>query len=260
MPDISREQINIRDLNLHFTQTGEGPVVLFLHGAGAAGPNPFEPMLERLNSDFQVIVPEHPGYGYSDRPDWIKSISDVAYFYLDFLEQMDLSDIHLMGNSMGGWIACEIAIRNTRRLKSLTLIGSVGINIEGISPPVYLFDKTPEETMRLALTDEKIISELLSRQPNAEQIKINERNLETAAQYVSIPYNDNLHNWLHRIDIPTLILAGDGDGLVSPGYLHEFEKRIPNSKMSVLEDCGHIPSLERPDLLNSVFREFVAGL
>tara|TARA_B100000315_G_scaffold259672_1_gene316598 strand:- start:336 stop:1118 length:783 start_codon:yes stop_codon:yes gene_type:complete len=260
MPDILKEQISIRNQNLHFTQTGEGPVVLFLHGAGAAGSNPFEPMLERLNSSFHVIVPEHPGYGYSDKPDWIKSIPDVAYFYLDFLEQMDLSDIHLIGNSMGGWIACEIAIRNTQRLQSLTLIGSVGINIEGVSPPMYLFDKTPEEIMRLALTDEKIIEELLSIQPSEEQEKINARNMETAAQYVSTPYSDGLHNWLHRIDVPTLILAGDGDDLVSPEYLREFEKRIPNSKMSILEDCGHIPSLERPDLLNSVFREFVGNL
>lgn len=259
MPIITKEQVNIRGLNLHFTRTGKGPVVLFLHGAGAAGPNPFDPMLERLNSDFEVFVPEHPGYGKSDRPDWIKNISDVADFYLDFLEHLNLSEIHLMGNSMGGWIACEIAVRNTQQIRSLTLIGSVGINVEGVAPPVYLFDKTPEETMRLALTDEKIISELLSRQLSEEQIKINAQNLETAALYVSTPYSADLHEKLHIIDVPTLILGGDSDGLVSPAYLREFEKRIPKSILRILKDCGHIPSLERPDLLNSVFREFLSG-
>ncbi len=260
MPEIHRETISIQDQNFHFTRTGAGPVVLFLHGAGAAGPNRFDPMLERLNVDFDVIVPAHPGYGYSDRPDWIKSISDVAYFYMDFLEILDLTEIHLMGNSMGGWIASEMAVRTTQRLQSLTLVGSVGINVEGAPPPVYLFDKTPEETMRLALTDEKIIEELLSRTLSQEQIKINERNLATAEQYVSTPYSADLHNWLHRIDVPTLILGGDGDGLISPAYLREFEKRIPNFRMQMLENCGHIPSLERPDLLNRVFREFGAEM
>ena len=188
MKKIFREKITIRNSHFHFTRSGEGPVVMFLHGAGAAGPDPFEPMLDKLNPDFQVIVPEHPGYGYSDKPDWIKSISDVAYFYMDFIEHLGLSNIHMMGNSMGGWISCEIAIRNTQRLKSLTLIGSVGINVDGVPPPVYLFDKTPEETMRLALTDEKIIEDLLSRQPSAEQTKLNARNLASAEQYVSTPY------------------------------------------------------------------------
>ena len=78
-----------------------------------------------------MIVPEHPGFGASDTPDWLDNVPDLANFYLDFLDQLDLTEVDLVGFSLGGWIAAELAVRNTRRLDSLTLVGRAGIHVEG---------------------------------------------------------------------------------------------------------------------------------
>ena len=79
--------------------------------------------LELLSEMYDLLVPDHPTYGLSDEPEWLDSMDDLAMFYFDFFEQMDLSGVHLVGNSLGGWLAMEIAV-NCSRLKSLTLVGS----------------------------------------------------------------------------------------------------------------------------------------
>ena len=79
-----------------------------------------------------MIVPEHPGFDDSDTPDWLDTIHDLAYFYLDFLAQLDLDRVHLAGVSLGGWIAAEMAVRDTSRLASLTLVGAAGIHVPGV--------------------------------------------------------------------------------------------------------------------------------
>ena len=79
-----------------------------------------------------MIAPEHPGFGESDTPDWLDTIEDLAYFYLDLLEQLKLSGVHLVGLSLGGWIAAELAVRSTQRLASLTLAGAAGLRCPGV--------------------------------------------------------------------------------------------------------------------------------
>ena len=86
--------------------------LLFLHGGGGAGI--WLPCMARLAKKFDVIAPEHPGFGASDTPPWLDTIGDLANFYLDFLEQLDLRGVHLVGSSLGGWIAAELAVRNTQ--------------------------------------------------------------------------------------------------------------------------------------------------
>ena len=80
-----------------------------------------------------MIAPEHPGFGESDTPDWLDNIHDLAYFYLDVLDALKLDDVHLVGNSLGGWIAAELAVRSTERLASLTLAGSAGLYVPGVA-------------------------------------------------------------------------------------------------------------------------------
>src|SRR3954449_3253789 len=112
-------EINVAGVKLAYQEAGAGPTVLYLHGA-AGGTWPA--LVDELAERHRVIVPEHPGFGRSQIPDWMMSVGDVAFFYLDLLRALDLRDVHLVGHCVGGWIAAEIAIRSTGRLSSLALL------------------------------------------------------------------------------------------------------------------------------------------
>src|SRR5437588_2471667 len=121
----------IRDCRIRRMRGGSGAPLVFLHGGGGIGI--WLPSMARLAKKFDVIAPEHPGFGESDTPAWLDTIGDLANFYLDFLDQLDLTGVHLVGSSLGGWIAADLAVRNSTRLASLTLTGSAGIYVEDVS-------------------------------------------------------------------------------------------------------------------------------
>src|SRR5215831_7276782 len=145
MTDPIISTVAIRGCNIKLMRGGSGPPLLFLHGAGGAGA--WLPVMQALAEKFDVIVPEHPGYGASDTPDWLDSIHDLAYFYLDFLDELDLDRVHLVGISIGGWIAAELAVRDTHRLASLTLADAAGIHLPGVAQ-VDTFLSTDEQRIR----------------------------------------------------------------------------------------------------------------
>ena len=111
MADHTDQMISIRDCRIRLMRGGTGAPLLFLHGGGGAGI--WLPSMAALAKKFDVIAPEHPGFGASDTPPWLDNVADLAYFYLDFLEQLDLRGVHLVGSSLGGWIAAELAVRNS---------------------------------------------------------------------------------------------------------------------------------------------------
>src|SRR5438105_12931388 len=113
MADHSSSTVTIRGCRIRIMRGCCGQPVLFLHGGG--GLTPWLPFLARLAAKFDVIVPEHPGFGQSEMPTWLDSVSDLANFYLDFLDQLDLHGVHLVGHSLGGWIAADLAVRNASR-------------------------------------------------------------------------------------------------------------------------------------------------
>ncbi|HYJ44927.1 MAG TPA: alpha/beta fold hydrolase, partial [Xanthobacteraceae bacterium] len=122
MADHSASTISIRDCRIRVMRGGSGSPMLFLHGGGGAGT--WLPFMSRLAATFDVIVPEHPGFGGSDTPPWLDTVPDLANFYLDFFEELGLDGVHLVGQSLGGWVAAELAVRNTSRLASLTLVAA----------------------------------------------------------------------------------------------------------------------------------------
>src|SRR3954447_21500720 len=108
-----------------------GAPVVFLHGAG--GHTGWMAFLDELANRFAVFAPEHPGFGQSEDPPWLDEVADLAYFHLGLLQALALERVHLIGTSLGGWIAAEMAVRSTARLASLTLVGAVGITTGGIT-------------------------------------------------------------------------------------------------------------------------------
>ena len=131
MASSTTETVRVADCSVNVMRGGKGPPLLFLHGAGGAGV--WLPFMAALSERYEVIVPDHPGFGRSDTPDWLDQLSDLAYFYLDFIEALGLDQVHLVGHSLGGWIAAEIAVRSTRRLRTLTLVGAAGVHVNGVA-------------------------------------------------------------------------------------------------------------------------------
>jgi pimeloyl-ACP methyl ester carboxylesterase len=254
--NASEEMLNVRGGSLLMRRAGTGPTVLFLHGAnGVPGWLPF---FDRLSDRFELLVPDHPSFGSSPTPPWLDDMADLAYFYLDLFGELKLKDIHIVGHSMGGWLAQEIAIRSQARIKSIMLIASVGIRIKG-NPVANLFIMTPEQITRAVYADPKIIASELARMPTPEEIARITVNRTASARLAWSPrfFNPKLSKWLHRITVPTQIIWGAQDGVVSAAYAQEFKRLIPHASVTVFPDAGHAPFAERLDDTVQTVADFV---
>jgi pimeloyl-ACP methyl ester carboxylesterase len=123
-------ELKVRNVLIRLHRAGRGPTVLFLHGAG--GVPQWLPFFDALAQRYELLVPEHPGFGGSADPPWIRSMADLAMFYLDLVEEAGLDRVHLIGNSLGGWLAAEILIRDRSRFKSLVQLAPAGIRVKGV--------------------------------------------------------------------------------------------------------------------------------
>ncbi len=153
---------------------GDGPPLLFLHGAGGA--SDWAQFMDRLAARFEMIVPSHPGFGRPDTPDWLDSMSDLAFFYLDLQDALDPGEIHAVGNSLGGWLACEIAVRDANRFRTLSLVAPAGIEIAGVPKDEILLWK-PDERVRNTFFDQALAEQRLAATPGEEAADIALKNL-----------------------------------------------------------------------------------
>src|SRR4029079_14201870 len=152
MDHPAQTKLSVRGCSIGLMRGGAGRPLLILHGAGGAGR--WLPYMADLAAGHDVIVPEHPGFGSSDTPEWLDNIHDLALFYLDVLDQLDRTDVDLLGFSLGGWIVAELAVRSTARLASLTLVGSAGILVPGVAK-VDTFLGSDEQRVRDLFHDPK---------------------------------------------------------------------------------------------------------
>src|SRR5215831_2011091 len=160
MTEPNATSIDIRGCSIALRRSGSGRPLLLLHGAADAGL--WLPYMEDLAARHAVIAPEHPGFGASDTPAWLDTIPDLANFYLDVLDQLDLADVDLVGHDLGGWIAAELAVRNPRRLASLTLVAAAGIHVPGVAQ-VDPFLRTDEQRIRDLFHDPARADEMVAR-------------------------------------------------------------------------------------------------
>jgi len=238
--------VELDGCRVHLRRGGTGKPLLFLHGA--SGAPAIMPFMETLAGRFDVLVPEHPGYGQSDEPEWLENIHDMAYFYLDFLKQLNLSDVVLIGNSMGGWIAMEMAVRDTSRLASLVLVGPAGIAAPGVRP-ADIFLMPPEVLIRNLFHNEKLAEARLAIPETPESIDIGLKNRHTTARLAWEPrlHDPFLPKWLHRVDVPVKVIWGRQDRILPVGFVDFYKKAFPKAEIDIFENCGHLPHAERAD-------------
>jgi pimeloyl-ACP methyl ester carboxylesterase len=240
-------------------RAGAGPVMVMLHGSGGA-PR-FLPGMQALAQKFEVIVPQVPGFGGTELPPWLETISDIANFYLEFLDALDLRQVHLVGLSLGGWVAAELAVRNAGRLASLTLMDAPGIDVPGAAP-LDTSRMDDREAVRAIYFDTKLADEAIARtfKPENEPVRLaNSRLVEKIARQRG--YHDpQLQRWLHRIRIPTLILWGENDRLFPPAYGEAWHRAITGSRLVVLARCGHLPIQEKAEEFAALVGEFCSKI
>jgi pimeloyl-ACP methyl ester carboxylesterase len=240
--------IVLNGLRIETIEGGEGRPLLFLH-PGIGLDAKATPALDRLATGARLIAPSHPGFGTSDLAPTMTTVDDLAYFYLDLMDQLDLRDTIVVGVSFGGWLAAEIAIKSTARISHLVLANSVGIKVGGRETRdiVDVFAVLEPQFNKLAYADPKAGERDYKALPEAELIAT-ARNRESLARFAWSPYmhNPKLKSRLHRIRIPTLFLWGRDDCILSESYGRAFAAEIPGAQFELIDKAGHFPHIEQP--------------
>jgi pimeloyl-ACP methyl ester carboxylesterase len=236
--------------DLEVFRAGTGPQALLLHGAyGWWG---WEPVLERMSQQLAVVAPSHPNFGRSSRNPTVDTVDDLAYYYLDFLEEQAMLPARIVGFGLGGWIAAEMAVRDPGAVERLVLVSSVGIKVgdretRDIGDPFILMGDEHQamlwhdwNTHKAPLPGPGMEPELLERML---------RNAESAMLYGWKPYmhNPKLRQRLHRIKANTLVVWGEQDRIVSREYGKAFADSIPGAKFIAIADAGHYLYREQLD-------------
>ena len=257
MPEIRRFQT--RGIDVRGMEAGQGQTLLFLHGA--SGLPPWNAFFEALSARYAVKVLEHPGFGASDLPPTIRNVADVAMYYLDVLDALDASGVHLVGHSLGGWLAAELATRNCARLASVSLLAPAGIRIKGM-PIGDNFIWSQEESARNLFHDQSFAERMLAHTPSDEEAGLAMRSRFMAAQLGWEPrwFNPALERWLHRISVPSFVVWGRDDKLLPPAYADVWRREIPRCEGELIGDCGHLPHVEKAEQTAACLLNFLAGI
>lgn len=244
---LTQSRMQIGDVDLEIHRGGEGPPLYFVHGAGA---NVKAPFVEKLAQKFSVTFALHPGFGTSSLPFWMDSIDDFVHIHLSVLDKLDLKNVTLVGASLGGWIAADLATKNTSRIARIVLVSPVGIKVgprDSLDIPDIFF--TPQDELDALTSANPAKTKFTAEGKSDDELRIVARNKETMALVAWEPYmhNPKLKHRLHRIDRPTLMLHGSHDRLVSADYCAAYAKLIPGCALEDMPDAGHSPQNETPD-------------
>jgi pimeloyl-ACP methyl ester carboxylesterase len=246
------------DLKLEITRHGSGPPLLLLPGEEMLERE--APFLDALAKSYEVIIPAPPGFGRSTRPDWITGPDDIAYMVLELVDEFGLKDIPVLGFSFGGWIAAEIATKDDSFISKLVLIDPYGIKTgkptERDIQDVWLLSH--DEVMALKWHDVAKGKRDFISMPE-DKLTIVARNTESFARFGWEPYlhNPKLKHRLHRIKVPTLLIWGEHDGIVTPAYGVSYCKLIPDARLALIPQAGHLPQIEQPQAFLAELRQFL---
>ena len=256
----SAAAITVNGIKVEAIEKGHGRPLLFLHPGIGLDRN--APVIDKLAEHARVIAPSHPGFGNSEQPKAFTTIDDLAYFYLDLIDQLDLKDTIVVGVSLGAWIAAEIAIKSTARLSHLVLANAVGIKVgaRDTRDIVDIFAITEPELNKLAYFDPKLAERDYKAMAEAD-VRVVARNREASARYGWSPYmhDPKLRGRLHRIRVPTLLLWGTADRILSEAYGRAYAAAIPAARFEPIERAGHFPHLEQPQAFADKVFAFVEG-
>ncbi len=239
--------IELAGASLDVWEGGDGPPLLFLHGAG--GFRADHPFLGLLGQHRRITAPSHPGFGASSLPEWIDRPDDIAHIYLGLLDRVSSGPIDLIACSLGGWIGAELVTMVPERFRKLIFVAPVGVKLGSRDtldiPDIFAL---PAATIEKLLYHEP---ERFRANPAAmtdQELAIMLRNRETTALLTWEPYmhNPKLRHRLPRIGNKALFVRGEHDGLISAAYLDGYARLLANARTLTLPNAGHVPHVEQP--------------
>jgi len=239
-------------VEVSLTDRGKGHSILLLHGGG--GPltvNGFADLLAAQRAA-RVITPTHPGFGGTPRPGSLASVADLATLYVALLAELDLRDVTVIGNSIGGWIAAEMALLDASRISSFVLVDAVGIVVPG-HPIADFFSLTPRQIAEISYHDPDRFG-IDPSKLSPEALAVMAANRATLGVYAKSMSDPGLAERLAGVTKPTLVVWGDSDNIADADYGRAFAAAIPGARFQLLRDTGHLPQIETPEqLLDAVW-------
>ena len=259
----SAPSVTVNGVAFEIVERGQGRPLLFLHPGHPSGRlDPKASVLELLSERARVIAPTHPGFGSSPAPRELTTVDDLAYLYLDLLDALDLRDVILVGVSLGGWIAAEMAVKSTERLGALVLANAVGIKpgdreTRDIADVYAITDKQLAE---LVWADPARMAPNPKMLPESDLVAM-ARSRESTGRYAWSPYmhDPKLMGRLHRINIPTLVLWGAADRVTKLDYGRAYAAAIPGAQFETIDGAGHFSHLEQPEAFARAVADFLAN-
>jgi pimeloyl-ACP methyl ester carboxylesterase len=240
--------VTIQGLKIEVERRGSGkPLLLLLSEESAL--ELASPFVADLAKSHEVIIPQAPGFGRSERPDWISNPDDISYIYLDLVEKLGLKAVPIVGLGLGGWIANEMLVKDDSYCSKLVLVDAFGVKIGGP------FDRDVQDIWTLHPTK---VAELKWFDPDngkrdyasmtEDEVTIIARDIESFARFCWDPYmhNPKLKGRLSRIQVPTLVVWGENDGVITPAYGKAYSDHIPGAKFVTVAKAGHYPQIEQP--------------
>ena len=245
-----------------FTERGAGRPVLLLHGgAGSFSVEAFAGLLASAEPA-RVITPVHPGFDGTPRPGGLGSVAALARVYGQLLRDLGLRDVCVVGNSIGGWIAAELALAQSaaadRRVSSVVLVDAAGLRVDA-APAADFFSLTLDEVFDISYfnPDKFRIDPAALPAERAAAMAANRQSLQVYGGAATA--DPGLLGRLPGITIPTLVVWGAADRMVPPPHGEAYVRAIPGAQFRLIETAGHLPQLETPDELLAVVWQFAAG-
>jgi pimeloyl-ACP methyl ester carboxylesterase len=256
--NVQASNVKVAGVELDLFDAGHGRPLLFLHGD--IGFQSHQPFVPALSADRRLLAPSHPGFGKSNLPDWLDCVDDIAHLYLELMDVLKLYEVDVVGCSIGGWIAAEMATKTPERFRRLVLVGPAGVKV-GPADKLDIPDifAKPDDEVRKLLYHSPDAIETITAKMSEDELALRFRARETLALLTWEPWmhNSKLKRRLHRIAAPALFIRGESDGFISQAYLEAYSALLPNAHMLTIKAAGHMPELEQPESFARAVLEFL---
>lgn len=242
------DRLRVGEIELETVRRGGGRPILLLHGFQTIDPE--ARFLDLLGRHGEIVATSGPGFGRSPRPQDFDTVYDLVHLYLGLLDALPGGKVTLIGFSFGGWLAAEVAAACSHRLDKLVLVDPLGIKISDreTADILDIFNRSPDEVRQKSWHDPDRFAPDFNAMSD-EVLVVYARNREALCLYAWHPYmyNPQLPRWLGRIKVPTLLLWGASDRVVTPDYGRAYSRLIPGSRFELIEAAGHHPEIEQPE-------------
>src|SRR5580693_4245532 len=241
---------------LHLSRAGSGkPALVLHHDIGTPDRLRF---YDALAAKYDVLVPHHPGYSRSQRPDWMRSVRDIAVIYRGLLSELKIGNAALVGLGFGGWIAAEMASMAPADLSRLVLVGAMGIkppqgDILDLAVTGYV------DYARAGFHDQKAFDRVYGAEPSVDQLEMWDicREMSFRIAWKPYMYSQTLPHLLGAVRAPALVVWGDDDKIVPQSAAARYAKALPNAKLEIVKASGHCVDMEQPEALAKLVKDFI---